>query len=99
LTDLFKGSSFKHIFQGGVSKGAFRILLQQGVSEFQAKLLQVLLRFALIADFNALQGLSRRYVSVLFAVELFQQEMAQLVFDTSNGVLAAESCLGAYMKV
>lgn len=59
------------MFQGGVSKGAFRILLQQGVSEFQAKLLQVLLRLALIADLNARQGLSRRHVSVLFAIELF----------------------------
>lgn len=87
------------MFQGGVSKGAFRILLQQGVSEFQAKLLQVLFRFALIADLNVLQGLSRRYVSVLLVVELFQQEVTQLVFDTSDGNLTAEGCLGAYMEV
>lgn len=87
------------MLQSRVSKGAFRILLQRGISELQAKFLQVLLRLALIADLDALQGLSRRYVSVLFVVELFEQEVVQLVFDTSNGVLTAESCLGAYMKV
>ena len=35
----------------------------------------------------------------MFAVEFVEQDVAQLVVDTSNGILAAESSFGAYMKV
>ena len=40
-----------------------------------------------------------RRVSSLFAVELLEQAVAHLIFDTSNGILATESCLGAFVEV
>lgn len=99
MTYLFNGSSFKHLLRSQVIKGALREHLQQGISKSQAKLLQVLLRFTLIADLDALQSLTRRHVSLLFAIEFFEQNVAQLSVDTSNSILATDSRLGAYMEV
>jgi hypothetical protein len=74
-------------------------ILNKGNLETQTKLLQVCLGFALIADFDALQCSSIRCISLLLIVEFVQQVVAYLVFDTANGNIATDACLGAYMDV
>lgn len=82
-----------------MSEGAIGEHLQQGVPETQAKLLQVLLGLALIADLNTLQRSARSHVSLLLVGEFIEQVVAYLVLDSANGNIAADGCLTAYMEI
>jgi hypothetical protein len=82
-----------------VGKGAIRVHLQQREPETQAKLLQVLLCLALVADLDTLQSSAMRYVSLLLIGEFVEQVVADLVLDTANSNIATDACLGTYMKV
>ena len=82
-----------------MSEGALREHLQQREPEAQAKLLQVFLCLALVADLNALQRSARSHVSLLLVGEFIEQVVAYLVLDTPNGNIAAYSCLGTDTEV
>jgi hypothetical protein len=82
-----------------VGEGTVGVHLQQGESETQAKLLQVLLCLALVADLDTLQSSAMRYVSLLLFGEFVEQVVADLVLDTRNSNIATDGCLGAYMEV
>jgi hypothetical protein len=82
-----------------VGEGTVGVHLQQGESETQAKLLQVLLCLALIADLDTLQSSAMRYVSLLLFGEFVEQVVADLVLDTRDSNIATDGCFGAYMEV
>jgi hypothetical protein len=99
LIYLFYGSVFEHLFRDGVGEGAVRVHLQQGKSETQAKLLQVLLCLAFILDLDAFQNSTTGYVSLLLVVEFVEQVVAYLVLNATNGNVATDACFGTYMEV
>ena len=99
LTYLLQSSVFEHLLGDRMGEGTIGEHLQQREPETQAKLLQVLLRLALVADLDALQRSARSHVSLLLVGELIEQVVADLVLDTSNGNIATDACFGAYMEV
>lgn len=99
MTYLFHSSVFEHLLRDWVSEGAVREHLQQREPEAQAKLLQVFLCLALVADLDALQRSARSHVSLLLVGEFIKQVVAYLILDTANGNIATDACLGADMEV
>lgn len=86
------------MFEIGMIKGALRIHLDDGVSVGQTQFFQILSCLALVVDLESVQT-RRRCRSLLLSSELVEDVVADLVVNTGFGILAAQSCLAAHMKV
>ena len=91
-------SHLQDVFEIWMVEGTLRIHLDDGVSVGQTKFFQILSCLALVLNLESAQT-RRRCRSLLLSSELVEDVVADLVVNTGFGILAAQSCLAAHMKV